>query len=141
MTSDDPTPDFTVDIAQTTGAIVAAFLSHNAMSPDRVADFIASTAVAVRAVFAPGEPQPEEVKLEPAVPIRKSITPDAIICLEDGKAFKSLKRHLRTAYGMTPDEYRERWGLPSSYPMVAPNYSATRSQLAKDAGLGKVGRA
>lgn len=137
MTSDDTTPDFTVDIAQTTGAIVAAFLSHNAMSPDRVADFIASTAVAVRAVFAPGEPQPEEVELEPAVPIRKSITPDAIICLEDGLKFKSLKRHLATHFDMTPEQYRARWGLPADYPMVAPNYSATRSQLAKNTGLGK----
>jgi len=137
MTSDDTTPDFTVDIAQTTGAIVAAFLSHNAMSPDRVADFIASTAGAVRAVFAPGEPQPEEVELEPAVPIRKSITPDAIICLEDGLKFKSLKRHLATHFDMTPEQYRAKWGLPADYPMVAPNYSATRSQLAKNTGLGK----
>lgn len=137
MTSDDTTPDFTVDIAQTTGVIVAAFLSHNPMTVDRVPEFIASTTAAVRALYAPGEREPEAAELEPAVPIRKSITPDAIICLEDGKAFKSLKRHLRTAYGMTPDEYRERWGLPSSYPMVAPNYSATRSQLAKNTGLGK----
>ena len=73
---------------------------------------------------------------QPAVPIRKSVTPDYIICLEDGKKLKMLKRHLKTAYDMTPEEYRERWGLPSDYPMVAPNYAEHRSKLAKDIGLG-----
>ncbi len=76
------------------------------------------------------------VELVPAVPVRKSITNDYIVCLEDGKKFKSLKRHLRTHFNMTPDEYRQKWGLPADYPMVAPNYSATRSKLAKDNGLG-----
>lgn len=76
------------------------------------------------------------VELVPAVPIRKSVTPEYIVCLEDGKKFKSLKRHLRTHFNMTPDEYRQKWGLPADYPMVAPNYSATRSKLAKDSGLG-----
>src|SRR5204863_5088073 len=75
--------------------------------------------------------------LHPAVSIKKSVTPDAIICLEDGRAFKSLKRHLTTKYGMSPDDYRVKWGLPSSYPMVAPNYAATRSALAKKSGLGQ----
>ena len=74
---------------------------------------------------------------QPAVPIKKSVTPDHIICLEDGKKLKMLKRHLNTAYGMTPDEYRERWGLPHDYPMVAPNYAKKRSALAKEIGLGK----
>lgn len=73
---------------------------------------------------------------EPAVPVKKSVTPDFIICLEDGKKFKSLKRHLRTRYGMTPDEYRTKWGLPHDYPMVAPNYAKERSTLAKRMGLG-----
>jgi predicted transcriptional regulator len=73
---------------------------------------------------------------QPAVPIRKSVMPDYIICLEDGKKLKMLKRHLKTAYSMTPEQYRERWGLPSDYPMVAPNYAKTRSRLAKDIGLG-----
>ena len=82
-------------------------------------------------------PAPEAEPLVPAVPIRKSITPDAIICLEDGKAFKSLKRHLYTKYQMTPEDYRAKWGLPADYPMVAPNYSQTRSELAKTSGLGK----
>jgi len=74
---------------------------------------------------------------QPAVPIKKSITPDFIVCLEDGKKLKMLKRHLKTAYNLTPDAYRERWGLPSDYPMVAPNYAAKRSSLAKNIGLGK----
>jgi len=74
---------------------------------------------------------------QPAVPIRKSVLPDYIICLEDGKKLKMLKRHLKTAYSMTPEQYRERWGLPNDYPMVAPNYAKTRSRLAKDIGLGK----
>ena len=74
---------------------------------------------------------------KPAIPVKKSITPDHIVCLEDGKKFKSLKRHLRTQYNMTPEQYRERWGLPSDYPMVAPNYAKARSQLAKDMGLGQ----
>lgn len=73
---------------------------------------------------------------QPAVPIKKSIQPDFIVCLEDGKKLKMLKRHLKTAYGMTPDDYRERWGLPADYPMVAPNYAKRRSALAKDIGLG-----
>ena len=81
------------------------------------------------------EPQPEPLK--PAVPVKKSVTPDYIICLEDGKKFKSLKRHLMTHYGLTPDQYREKWGLDSSYPMVAPNYAQARSQLAKKMGLGR----
>ena len=82
------------------------------------------------------DPEPVE-ELKPAVPVRKSVAPDYIICLEDGKKFKSLKRHLRTHYNLSPEEYREKWGLPADYPMVAPNYSATRSRLAKDNGLGR----
>ncbi|MFA5591893.1 MAG: MucR family transcriptional regulator [Micavibrio sp.] len=77
---------------------------------------------------------------QPAIPVKKSITPEYIICLEDGKKLKMLKRHLKTAYNMTPEEYRERWGLPADYPMVAPNYAKQRSRLAKDIGLGTKGR-
>ena len=76
----------------------------------------------------------------PAVPIKKSVTPDYLICLEDGKKLKMLKRHLKTAYGMTPEEYREKWGLPADYPMVSPNYARQRSQLAKEIGLGRQAR-
>lgn len=78
---------------------------------------------------------------QPAVPVKKSITPEYIVCLEDGKKLKMLKRHLKTAYDMTPEEYRERWGLPIDYPMVAPNYAKQRSRLAKDIGLGTKGKA
>lgn len=77
-----------------------------------------------------------EARTEPAVPVRRSVTPDYIICLEDGKKLKMLKRHLKTSYNMTPDQYRERWGLPADYPMVAPNYAKQRSKLAKQIGLG-----
>lgn len=80
---------------------------------------------------------PAPVRPEPAVPVKKSVTPDYIICLEDGKKLKMLKRHLKTAFGMTPDEYRQRWDLPADYPMVAPNYAVKRSDLAKQIGLGK----
>jgi predicted transcriptional regulator len=80
------------------------------------------------------------VRPQPAVPIKKSVTPDYIICLEDGRKLKMLKRHIKTAYNMTPEQYRERWGLPPDYPMVAPNYTAQRSELAKQIGLGTSGR-
>lgn len=117
-----------------TGQIVAARLA--AGYSGILENLITDVRKALEAdISAPAPPPVEELK--PAVPIRKSVTPDAIICLEDGKAFKSLKRHLRTAYGMTPEDYREKWGLPADYPMVAPNYSAKRSQLAKDHGLGR----
>lgn len=79
-------------------------------------------------------------KLEPAVPVRKSINPDFLICLEDGRKFKSLKRHLRTKYDLSPEDYRAKWGLPKGYPMVAPNYAAARSEMAKTMGLGQGGR-
>ena len=78
----------------------------------------------------------EREELRPAIAVKKSVTPDYIVCLEDGKKFKSLKRHLRTHYNLSPEEYREKWGLPHDYPMVAPNYAAARSQLAKQMGLG-----
>ena len=78
----------------------------------------------------------EREELKPAIALKKSVTPDYIVCLEDGKKFKSLKRHLRTHYNLSPEEYREKWGLPHDYPMVAPNYAAARSQLAKQMGLG-----
>ena len=85
--------------------------------------------------FGGNEPKAEAPK--PAISVKRSVTPDYIICLEDGKKFKSLKRHLRTQYGMTPEQYREKWGLPADYPMVAPNYAKARSELAKEMGLGQ----
>jgi len=89
-----------------------------------------------------GQPVVEEVKhQEPAIPVKKSVTPDYIICLEDGKKFKSLKRHLRTKFEMSPDQYRAKWGLPSDYPMVAPSYAVARSNLARAMGLGQKSKA
>ena len=116
--------------------IVCAYVSHNALSVTDLPKLIADVHSALRELRVNGTPEPAE-ELKPAVPVRKSVSADYIICLEDGKKFKSLKRHLRTHYGLSPEEYREKWGLPADYPMVAPSYSATRSRLAKDNGLGR----
>lgn len=116
--------------------IVSAYVSHNALSPSDLPKLIADVHGALRTLSTNEVPIPVE-ELKPAVPVRKSVAADYIICLEDGKKFKSLKRHLRTHYNLSPEEYREKWGLPSDYPMVAPSYSATRSKLAKDNGLGR----
>ncbi|MBW4656823.1 MAG: MucR family transcriptional regulator [Kaiparowitsia implicata GSE-PSE-MK54-09C] len=115
--------------------IVSAYVSNNSVSTTDLPALIASTHQAMRSLSAASTEQQTE-ELEPAVPIRKSVTPDFIICLDDGKKFKSMKRHL-AGLGMTPAEYRAKWGLPSDYPMVAPNYAATRSALAKSNGLGR----
>ncbi|MDP2779160.1 MucR family transcriptional regulator [Devosia sp.] len=115
--------------------IVSAFVSKNSISPTDLPKLIAETHQALRSL-SDAEVQPVAEQLKPAVPIRRSITPDFIICLDNGKKFKSLKRHL-SVLGMTPDEYRAKWGLPSDYPMVAPNYSAARSSMAKSSGLGR----
>lgn len=119
--------------------IVAAYVSHNAVPAADLPQLIASVHGALsRLGDAPAAAQeaPAEQKA-PAVPIRRSVTDDYLICLEDGKRFKSLKRHLRSRYGLTPEQYREKWGLPHDYPMVAPNYSAKRSRLAQEMGLGR----
>ncbi len=116
--------------------IVSAYVSHNAVSPTDLPKLIAEVHGALRALQSNEAPVVVE-ELRPAVPVRKSVANDYIICLEDGKKFKSLKRHLRTHYNLSPEEYREKWGLPADYPMVAPSYSATRSKLAKDNGLGR----
>ncbi|MEM1389249.1 MAG: MucR family transcriptional regulator [Pseudomonadota bacterium] len=125
-----------------TASIVAAYAGHNQLPRDELP-------VLIRSVFGTltsletGVPEPEEAEesapgpLIPAVPIDQSVTKDAIICLEDGKSFKTLKRHLNAAYGMTPDQYRERWGLSKDYPMVAPSYSKKRAATAKKIGLGR----
>jgi predicted transcriptional regulator len=115
--------------------IVSAYVSHNVLSSADLPKLIAETHMALRSL-ARGEVPPVLEKLTPAVPIKKSVTPDFLVCLDDGKKFKSLKRHL-SALGMTPDEYRAKWGLPSDYPMVAPNYAAIRSALARSNGLGR----
>ncbi|MDB5561517.1 MAG: MucR family transcriptional regulator [Hyphomicrobiales bacterium] len=116
--------------------IVCAYVSHNALSPTDLPKLIAEVHVALKGLRSTEVIEPTE-ELKPAVPVRKSVAPDYIVCLEDGKKFKSLKRHLRTHYNLSPEEYREKWGLAADYPMVAPNYSATRSRLAKDNGLGR----
>jgi len=118
--------------------VVAAYVRNNALPTAELPEIIASIYSSLRALDrAPGETKGEP--LRPAVPIRKSITPDYLICLEDGKKLKMLKRHLRSTYDMTPDQYRAKWNLPSDYPMVAPNYAEQRSAFAKKIGLGHSG--
>ena len=117
-----------------TTEIVAAHVSNNTVS---IADLPQLLEQVYKTLANTGTVEPPAVERpQPAAPIKKSVTPDYIICLEDGKKLKMLKRHLKTAYNMTPDEYRERWQLPSDYPMVAPNYARQRSTLAKEIGLG-----
>ena len=116
--------------------IVSAYVSNNTVPAHELPAIIAEVYSALQKTNGGVvELAPEPVK--PAVPVKKSVTPEYIVCLEDGKKFKSLKRHLRTQYNMSPEEYREKWGLPSDYPMVAPNYAAARSELAKKMGLGQ----
>lgn len=116
--------------------IVSAYVSNNSVASSDLPALIGDIHGALVRVGS-GTAEVQSEALKPAVPIKKSITPDYIICLDDGKKFKSLKRHLRTQYDMTPEEYRERWSLPPDYPMVAPNYAHARSQLAKKMGLGQ----
>ena len=124
------------ELVTITATIVAAYVSNNSIASTELPGLIAETHAALsRAAGRTVPPEREESK--PKIAVKKSVMPDFIICLEDGKKFKSLKRHLRTHYDMSPEEYREKWGLPADYPMVAPNYSATRSRLAKDNGLGR----
>lgn len=118
-----------------TAEIVSAYVSNNTINPSELPGLIQNVHQALTRVSSNSAPAERE-ELKPAIPIKRSVTPDYIICLEDGKKFKSLKRHLRTHYNLTPEEYREKWGLPPDYPMVAPNYSAARSALAKKMGLG-----
>ena len=124
------------DLIDLSTEIVSAYVSHNALSVSDLPKLIADVHTALRGLQGAAAPEPSE-ELKPAVPVKKSVAADYIICLEDGKKFKSLKRHLRTHYDLSPEEYRDKWGLPADYPMVAPNYSATRSRLAKDNGLGR----
>jgi predicted transcriptional regulator len=116
--------------------IVSAYVSNNSVPSSELPALIHEVHNALLRVTSGAAPVVVEA-LKPAVPTKKSITDDFIICLEDGKKFKSLKRHLRTQYNISPEEYREKWGLPADYPMVAPNYAKARSQLAKQMGLGQ----
>jgi len=121
---------------QLTANIVSAYVSNNTVPSAEIPNLIGQIHSALLRVSGGQAPTPAE-PLKPAVPLKRSITSDYLVCLEDGKNFKSLTRHLRTQYGMTPEQYREKWGLPPDYPMVAPNYAAARSQLAKPMGLGQ----
>ena len=115
--------------------IVSAFVSNNSVPVAELPALIGNIHAALNRV-ASGSTEHPQAELRPAVPIKKSVQPDYIVCLDDGKRFKSLKRHLRTVYDLTPDQYRAKWRLPHDYPMVAPNYAASRSELAKRIGLG-----
>jgi predicted transcriptional regulator len=118
-------------------AIVAAYISNNSLPTSEVGNLIAAVHSVVAKLSGPtAEPAPSE-PLRPAVAIKKSITDEYLICLEDGRKFKSLKRHLRTRYNLTPEQYRAKWQLAADYPMVAPGYAETRSRMAKDMGLGQ----
>jgi len=129
MPDDKPT----AELLEHTTRIVAAQVANNPIAVTDVPGLI-STVHQALATLGPEEPAPRP---EPAVPIKQSVKPEYIVCLDDGKKLKMLKRHLRTAYNMTPDDYRKRWGLPRDYPMVAPNYAKQRSALAKKIGLGR----
>jgi predicted transcriptional regulator len=123
------------DLVGLTAEIISAYVSNNTVVAADLPAIIGEVHEALsKAAQRIGPLEREE--LRPAVALKRSVTPDYIVCLEDGKKFKSLKRHLRTHYNLSPEEYREKWGLPHDYPMVAPNYAAARSQLAKQMGLG-----
>jgi len=126
------------NMVELTAEIISAYVANNHVSKDNLVELMGAIHGALTGLAKPAEkaaPPPD-----PAISIKKSVTPDYIVCLEDGKRFKSLKRHLRTAYGMTPEAYRAKWNLPADYPMVAPSYAASRSALAKSMGLGQARR-
>jgi predicted transcriptional regulator len=124
----------TTSVLGLTAQIVSAHVSNNSVSLDALPSLIQEVYRTLSGVGR--EPSTQQDRPQPAVPVKKSVFPDHIVCLEDGKKLKMLKRHLKTAYDLTPDQYRERWGLGSDYPMVAPNYAKHRSSLAKKIGLG-----
>jgi len=127
------------EIIEMTAEIVAAYVENNTISTGDLPALIQSVHRALSSVSS-GADAVEAAPKEPAVPVRRSITADFLICLEDGRKFKSLKRHLRTKYNLSPEDYRAKWGLAKDYPMVAPNYAKARSDLAKQMGLGQGGR-
>lgn len=124
------------DLLRMTSEVAAAYVSNNSLSAAQLPEVIRTIHASLAGLHTgAGSSEP----LAPAVPVKKSVHDEYIVCLEDGKKLKMLKRHLRTAYGLTPDEYRKKWGLPADYPMVAPNYAAQRSAFAKKIGLGRTG--
>ncbi len=135
LTDDDNDARNDINLLELTAHIVSAYVEKNRLPASGLGDLIASVSASLSGL---GQPAiPVAAPLVPAVNPKKSVTPDFIICLEDGKKFKSLKRHLGVHFGLTPDAYRAKWGLPADYPMVAPNYAASRSLLAKSIGLGR----
>lgn len=124
------------DLLRMTTEVVAAYVRNNTLPTAQLADVISGVYHSLKTLEG-RTAQPKQEPLKPAVPIRKSITADYLICLEDGKKLKMLKRHLRSTYNLSPDEYRQKWGLPADYPMVAPNYAEQRSAFAKKIGLGR----
>ena len=125
------------DFIELTADIVSAYVSNNSVPASDLPALISEVHSALSRVIGGAAPVVQAEAPKPAIPVKKSITADYLICLEDGKKFKSLKRHLRTQYNMSPEQYREKWGLPADYPMVAPNYAQARSELAKQMGLGQ----
>ena len=127
----------TTPLIELASQIVAAYVTKNAVEQADLPKLITEVHKALElAAAGKAGPRADAPEAKPAVNIRRSITPDYLICLEDGKKFKSLKRHLRTHFNLSPEQYREKWGLPADYPMVAPNYATSRSKLAKNMGLG-----
>jgi len=124
------------ELLRMTADVVAAYVSNNTLPPAQLAEIINAVYTSLKSLEAQVT-EPVTEPLKPAVPIRKSITADYLVCLEDGKKLKMLKRHLRSTYNMTPDEYRAKWGLSADYPMVAPTYAEQRSEFAKKIGLGR----
>ncbi len=129
------TDNTATELLEMTADIVASFVANNAVSTSELPDLIKRVYATVNALA--DEHSNGGLRPDPAVPIAKSVTPDHIVCLEDGRKLKMLKRYLRSRYDLTPDQYRTRWGLPADYPMVAPNYAKRRSEFAKEIGLGK----
>ncbi len=124
------------ELLRMTAEVVSAYVSNNTLATGQLGDVIQSVYNSLRVLEGQAAEPPAE-PLKPAVPVRKSVTPEFLVCLEDGKKLKMLKRHLRSTYNLTPDEYRAKWGLAPDYPMVAPNYAAQRSEFAKKIGLGR----
>lgn len=137
MSEEKTTDDLaTTELLRLTVDVAVAFLQNNSLTAAEVPELMATIHSSLKKLDGT-EIEPAKAPLKPAVPIKKSVLDDYIICLEDGKRLKMLKRHIRTTYNLTPDEYRAKWGLPADYPMVAPAYARQRSQFAKDIGLGK----
>jgi len=125
------------EIMRSACRIISAYVSKNPIAASEVPEMIKTVYATLSALGSGGSSETQVTNQKPAVPVRKSVTPDYIICLEDGKKLKMLKRYLRTRYKMTPEEYRAKWNLPLDYPIVAPNYAAKRSEFAKKIGLGR----